>query len=142
MAYENVDVDQLRSSLNACKSSLDCSTSKELVGGISDTIWTGGAKSNLTSAISKLTNTRYTDLKSKIDEYLKVVDQIENYKKLSASSGSLKSQRLTKEYELKMERQKANPSKTRINQLQNEINSLNSQINSANSQMNSISINI
>ncbi len=142
MAYENVDVDQLRSSLNACKSALDCSTSQGLINGISDTIWSGKAKTNLTTAISKLTNTRYNDLKNKINEYLKVVDQIESYKSLSTTSGSLRSQKSTKEYELRMERQKAKPNKTRINQLQNEINSLNSQINSADSQMNSISISI
>lgn len=142
MAYENIDVNQLRASLNACKSSLDCSTSQGLINGISDTIWSGKAKPNLTSAISKLTNTRYNDLKNKINDYLKVVDQIENYQRLSASAGSLQSQKSIKENELRRERAKAKPDTNRIIQLQREIGALNSQINNNNYQMNSISINL
>ena len=141
MAYENVDTQQLRSSLNACKSSLNCVTSASLTR-MSDSIWTGQAKNNLTSAIGKLVKTRYKDLSDKIDEYLKVVDQIENYQKLSSSSGSLSSQKASKEAELRKEQAKPNKDVDKIRRLQTEIGSLNSQINSVNSQKNSISINI
>lgn len=92
MAYENVNVGSLRASLLKCKSALDYKKSNEIIGILSvgnSTVWKSNAEKNLQTALSKLTKTRYKDLKNKLDKYLKIVDYIESYQKLDKKNKSL-----------------------------------------------------
>lgn len=93
MAFENIDVGKLRSALNECKSSLNYSASKSLVGSIANSsIWQSSAQGNLKNALSKLTDERYKELEDKIDSYLGVTSLIEKYKDLEKKNNNLQSE--------------------------------------------------
>lgn len=93
MAFENIDVGKLRSALNECKSSLNYSASKSLVGSIANSsIWQSSAQGNLKNALSKLTDERYKELEDKIDSYLGVASLIEKYKDLEKKNNNLQSE--------------------------------------------------
>lgn len=142
MAYENVDTNQLRSALNDCLNNLDSSKLSSVSEGLTDSIWKGSAKDNLKSAIDKLVDTRYEDLREKIKSYISEVDKIETYKANASSASDLKTQKARKENELRQEKTKVPRNQTKINTLQNEIDTLNAQINNLNSSNNSISVNL
>ena len=93
MAFENVDVGQLRSSLNDCKNSLKYSTSQSLTKGITNSsVWQSSAQENLKKALSKLTDERYKELEDKIDSYLGIASLIESYKELEKNNIDLQSE--------------------------------------------------
>ncbi|MBR3523098.1 MAG: hypothetical protein IKN87_00210 [Bacilli bacterium] len=91
MAFENVDVGSLRSSLNSCKNTINYSAGKEFMSSASG-IWQGDAKDNLMRALDKLYNEKYKKLEEKIDYFLGVVGQIENYKRLEGEKAQLASE--------------------------------------------------
>ena len=142
MAYENVDTSRLRAAINDCKNTLSYSSSNSAINGLTDDVWSGSAKKNLTSALNKLVNTRYKEIEDTLDEYLSVVDSIESYQSASSTLGSLQTQKANKEQQLRIEKAKAVKDQNKINRLQSEINSLNSQIYSQNSKINQISIDV
>lgn len=91
MAFENINVNSLRSALNDCKRSLNYDTTKTLKNNIaSSNEWQSDAKTNLNNALITLTDVRYKELESKITNYLNVVTKIENYKKLEESVKNLR----------------------------------------------------
>ena len=88
MAFENVDVGSLRSSLNSCKNSLKCSAGKEFMSS-AGSIWQGSAKDNLIKNLDKLYNEKYKKLEELLDKYLGVCGEIEHYKKLESDCAKL-----------------------------------------------------
>lgn len=93
MAFENVNVTSLRNALTQCKNAINHSTTNRLINNISNTsVWQSSAQSNLRNALTKLENERYNMLEHTINNYLKIVSIIEEYKKLEKKNVSLKNQ--------------------------------------------------
>lgn len=93
MAFENVNVESLRSSINACKNSIQYSTSKELIGSISNNnVWQADAKRNLSDALEQLTEVRYKELVNKLDGFMNATNMIAEYKELDVENKSLERQ--------------------------------------------------
>ena len=88
MAFEDVNVGSLRSSLSACKNSLSYSAGKEFMSSAGN-IWQGDAKNNLIKNLDKLYNEKYKDLEDLLNKYLGVCDQIECYKQLESEKNQL-----------------------------------------------------
>ena len=88
MAFESVDVGSLRSSLNACKNSINYSAGKEFMSSAGN-IWQGDAKDNLMRALDKLYNEKYKKLEDLLNKYLGVCDQIGHYKQLEEEKNQL-----------------------------------------------------
>lgn len=83
MAFENVDVSSLRSAISSCIDSINYNDSLELISDIgNDNVWNSESRTHLKSALIKLTNTRYQQLKSKLSVANQVADLIGEYKKL------------------------------------------------------------
>lgn len=90
MAFENVNVDNLKSALNSCKNSINYSISKSLISSISNrNVWQSDSKMVLKNALDTLVNTRYRDLKNKISDYQTAVKYIEEYQELKKKNQSL-----------------------------------------------------
>jgi|GEM_PF-6077961 len=83
MAFESVDVSRAREALRSIKNSLTTNKEQEILNAISDTsVFQTDAFTQLRESIKKLIETRYKDLSKLIDDYLKIVDLVEEYKKL------------------------------------------------------------
>lgn len=83
MAFENVDVNSLKSALTSCKNSINYTKTNQLIGAISSpSIWQGQAQNNLKQALVKLRDVRYKELENKLNSYISVVSMIEQYKNL------------------------------------------------------------
>lgn len=136
MAIQDINVTSLRNAINACLESLDCSYSTEIASSLaSDSIWSGGAKANLKQALETLSETRYEELKNKLNSYLSVADSIENYQSVYSEIESLNEQVKYKQNKLYVEDYKTNPDKNVKNSLTNDINSLRSDISSKRSEL-------
>lgn len=104
MAFENVDVNSLKSALNSCKNSINHTKTDSLINAISSpTIWQGKSQNNLKQALQSLRDVRYKELENQLNSYIGVVSNIEQYKNLEQQN----------------------------RQYSNEINSLQSQVASA-----------
>lgn len=91
MAFENVDVDSLKSAIISCKNSIKHGTSEELKTKImNSSIWQCDSKEKLENALMMLTDTRYKDLERKLDEYLEAANHIEKYKNYEQTNRKLK----------------------------------------------------
>lgn len=83
MAFTNVDVASLRSTINSCKNSINYNKTTELISDVSNNnVWQTAARDNLKKSLEKLKNNRYKDLENKLETYLEVTNLIEKYKKL------------------------------------------------------------
>lgn len=93
MAFENINTELLKNAINSCISSIDYSSSKQIVTDITNNnIWGTASRDNFKKAMEKLINVRYKDLENKLNEYLKLVEQIEKYKSISDSNVALQLQ--------------------------------------------------
>ncbi len=93
MAFENINVGSLRSSLISCKDSINSNISANLGSKIINSdIWHCNCRNNLYSSLMVLENL-YKNLRGKIDHYLSLVNYIENYQNLVSEN-----QNLEKEY--------------------------------------------
>jgi|GEM_PF-7024939 len=108
--FYNVDVIVLRDALNSCKSALNYEISKEILSELSsDEIWQAQAKKRFTEALDTLHNTRYKDLEQKIDAYLQIADQIEQYQNLEIQNEKLSKQIETYNNNLQVAKESDNP---------------------------------
>lgn len=82
MAFESINVYSLRSSLNDCKNRLNHRAIDGLINDLNNNDWISDSKKNLKGALERLVNNRYSNLISKIDQYLNVTNMIEEYKNL------------------------------------------------------------
>lgn len=90
MAFESVDVGSLQSALNACKDSINHSTTDNLIGKVSNSsIWECDARSSLKDGLSRLVGLRYAELQSKIDNGFAVCSLISEYKQLEEENEQL-----------------------------------------------------
>lgn len=144
MAYENINVNQLRSSIRQCLNSIDYSESKEVLSSIKNNgVWNTASRNTLSTALDKLVDTRYKDLEKTLKAYLKIVDKIEEYQKLSKQIDGMNSElstmnsnlTTTKNVGTQLKSSNADASKQQEND--NKINNLNSQISSKKSEINS-----
>lgn len=95
MAFESVDVGSLQSALNACRDSINHSTTDNLIGKVSNSsIWECDARSSLKDGLSRLVGIRYAELQSKINNGFAVCSLISEYKQLEEEN-----ERLAKEYD-------------------------------------------
>lgn len=141
MAYENVNITKLKSALTDCLNTLDYKLSNSIIEGLTDDVWSGKAKANLVTALSKIIDD-YKEIEEKINSYLATVSAIENYQNSSNNITTLKNSKSLKEQELIKEKNKKPLNTTKINSLQKEIDSLNAQINEQQNALNNISVNI
>ena len=125
MALKDINVSALRGSLNACFNSINNSYTTDIVTSLSgDSSWSGQAKNNLKTAIDTLTNTRYSELKDKLEEYLSVADTIEEYQTIYNEMIELNEELTSKKTSLNLENNKINKDSTTINTLTTSISTL------------------
>lgn len=90
MAFEDVNVERLRSAIRACKSSINYSSEKEIINTLSnDNVWQCQSKTKLKVAMQTLTNERYAELKEKLETYETIVNNIEKYQALVKDNKSM-----------------------------------------------------
>lgn len=90
MAFENVNVTNLRNSIITCKNLINFNTSENLITTISNNnAWNSGARDNLKRALDSLVE-KNEDLKSILDSYVTIVSKIEQYKTLEEENKRLK----------------------------------------------------
>lgn len=144
MAYENINVNQLRSSIRQCLNSIDYSESKEVLSSIKNNgVWNTASRNTLSTALDKLVDTRYKDLEKTLKAYLKIVDKIEEYQKLSKQIDGMNSElstmnsNLTTAKNVGTQLKSSNADVSKQQENDNKINNLNSQISSKKSEINS-----
>ena len=137
MAYENINVNQLRSSIRQCLNSIDYSESKEVLSSIKNNgVWNTASRNTLSTALDKLVDTRYKDLEKTLKAYLKIVDKIEEYQKLSKQIDGLNSElstmnsNLTTAKNVGTQLKSSNADASKQQENDNKINNLNSKISS------------
>lgn len=82
MAFENLNVDSLRSSLNSCKSSINHSITDEMISNVvNDNVWLCDSRNNLRNALSRLADI-YHQLENELNKHISTCNMIESYKKL------------------------------------------------------------
>ncbi len=143
MAYENINVNQLRSSIRQCLNSIDYSESKEVLSSIKNNgVWNTASRNTLSTALDKLVDTRYKDLEKTLKAYLKIVDKIEEYQKLSKQIDGMNSElstmnsNLTTAKNVGTQLKSSNADVSKQQENDNKINNLNSQISSKKSEIN------
>jgi chromosome segregation ATPase len=93
MAFENVNVPSLKNAINACRSTLNCNYSLQLINNISNNdVWCAASRDNLKRALETLTNIRYKELEKKLDSYLNVAQMIEEYQNLQSTNADMQVQ--------------------------------------------------
>ena len=139
MAFENVNVDELRRSLQNCLDTINYDSTTSIINSLdSNSIWEAKAKSNLKTSLQTLKDNRYQDLKNKLEEYMKLVDDISSYKGNSSAVQSLLQEKAIAERNLRIEQNKSKPNQSVINNLKNHLNNVNMQLDDYNNRMNSI----
>ena len=139
MAFENVNVDELKRSLQKCLDTINYSNTTSIISSLnSNASWEAKAKNNLKTSLQTLTDTRYAELKSKLEEYMRLVDDISSYKGNSSAVQSLLQQKAITERNLRIEKNKSKPNRNVVNNLQNHLNNINNQLNDYNERMNAI----
>ncbi len=105
MAYENVNVTQLKKSINDCKNSINYRKEQEIFTEISrGNVWDCSAKTTLEVAINNLINKRLTQINSIFDTMLIMADRIaeyQNYQKLKKETEDQITE-LNKNYQLNL----------------------------------------
>lgn len=118
MAFENVNVGNLKSSLNDLKNSLSTELEQSLLDSFSNSQnFTTTAVNPIKEALEKLIHTRYKELDDMFIDYLKIAEMIETYQ-------SKEKEIRRKEEQISREESKDNPNSSRINRLQREIRNL------------------
>lgn len=139
MAFENVNVDELKRSLQKCLDTINYDNTSNIINSLdSNVIWESKAKGNLKSSLQTLKDTRYQELKKKLEEYIKIVDDISSYKGNSSAVQSLLQQKAITERNLRIEQNKSKPNQRLISDLRNHLNNINIQLDDYNNHMNSI----
>ena len=140
MAFENVDTANLRNALNSCKTSIDDTITRSLINKLSgNNVWDTSSKDKVSEKIKILEEKRYKDLKEKIDKYLNLVPQIEEYQRLAQENNQSESSCQNMSEQLRKEKEKAaKEGKSYNGNINSEINNLNSQINSNKQRMKEI----
>ena len=90
MAFENVDVGSLRSAINTSINNLNNNLSYVSSSITNSMVWQCDAKNTLKNALDKLQNTRYKELKDKLDKYKNIPNLIEEYQKLKKENENLR----------------------------------------------------
>lgn len=152
MAYENINVTSLRSSINSCLNSINYTKINQIINQISSNdIWNADSKSTFKNALEKLID-RNEQLEKELKNYLNVVNLIEQYQKLDTKNVNSSSDlsNINKELSVlnQIDRNYSNQGKQssneainnrqKITNLNNKINNINSKINSNKNEMNSL----
>lgn len=152
MAYENINVTSLRSSINSCLNSINYTKINQIINQISSNdIWNADSKSTFKNALEKLID-RNEQLEKELKNYLNVVNLIEEYQKLDTKNVNSSSDlsNINKELSVlnQIDRNYSNQGKQNSNEainnrqkitnLNNKINNINSKINSNKNEMNSL----
>lgn len=94
MALEEVDTNSLRNAITSCKNAINYSSEKQILNNISnEKNWKSASCNNLKTALTKLIETRYKSLETKLDSYYKIVSYIEDYQKLNQQNEKYENQR-------------------------------------------------
>lgn len=81
MAFESVDVASAKRALNDCLNKLDDNKSIKVMSGIKNNkVWNTSSRDTLYDALNQLVNTKYKNIRKKINEYLTAMSKIEEYK--------------------------------------------------------------
>lgn len=136
MAFEQVDVNRLRNSLNACKNSINYSTSKDLISEISNTdVWISDSQKVLDKALNKLVSVRYKQLEQQLADYQSITNKIEEYQNLQKENQKLHNENDVLRCSLY---DYSNYHQIINQEVQQQINNNNNKINSNNMMMSSI----
>lgn len=152
MAYENINVASLRSSINNCLSTINYSRINQMVNQISsDDVWSTNSKNNFKIALDKLIE-RNKNLENELKKYLTVANLIEEYQKLDKSIDANLTNVSNYKKELSVANQidknyvnknnqntiEAKNNRQKINNINKELKSLNSKIDSNKSKLSSL----
>ncbi|MBR3117107.1 MAG: hypothetical protein IKF36_04460 [Bacilli bacterium] len=150
MAYENVDVSRAKNAINNCLNSLNHPSSDNFLSTLpGNTNWVADSKNTFVSAVDKLVNVRYKELKDYLNQCLTTLDNIEKYQNLQSQNATYNSQLSSKNNELNIHRNnyrnmndkttsEAKNLKNKIDRLETEIRDLNRKINSNKDDMSNI----
>lgn len=84
MAFENVNVNLLKSSVNSLIDSVNYNNSKEIMSKIQNSeVWNTDSRDNLNKSLDKLVNIKYKNLEDKLNKYKEITLLIEKYQKTS-----------------------------------------------------------
>lgn len=118
MAFEEVNVTSAKNALNSCLNTINYDKSLQIFINIQNKeIWNSSSKDILKDALNILTNTKYKNLKNKINTYLLAINQIEEYQNVQRQLNELNSQ--IKELESKLNSAKNDKKKYEINKEKN-----------------------
>lgn len=83
MAFENIRVDSLREAINSCRDSIDHERTNQVITSITDAnVWNTNSKIVLKDALEFLVNSKYQDLKNKLNAYVDIPGYIDQYNEL------------------------------------------------------------
>lgn len=84
MAFEKINVIQLKNSINNSLSAIDYSSSKEIINKIKNNdIWSTSSRDNFARTLDTLVNKKYLKLENKLKTFLEVANKIGEYQELS-----------------------------------------------------------
>lgn len=136
MAFENVNTELLKNSINSCISSIDYSSSSQIITDITNnSVWSTSSRDNFKKAMEKLIDVRYKALENKLNDYLELINQIEKYKSISDSTASMQLELSILNDELSTINQTSDSQQisalendTKVSDITSKINSLNENI--------------
>ena len=141
MAFENVNVNNIRSALNRCKLSIDYETMDLLLNNLSNNdSWNSASKQNLVKAINTLKSSRFKYLEHQINTYLQVLNQMDNYQEKAKENDYLRNQceQLNKRMYIKDDQN----GRTINYEIKGRINDINARIANNNDALNKIKLDI
>ena len=153
MAYESINVYQLKDAINRCKQTLNHSITDSLKDSImNDDVWHNDTRDSLRKYLDRF-GSLYSDIENTLNSYMSIANEIEKYKNLQAENSSLSNEcnqlegRLYynetyyEEHEDPKTKKTVREYKTRRvkdQNVQNSINNKRNKIGSNNSEMNRI----
>lgn len=153
MAFESVNVASAKKALNDCLNKLDDNKSIKVMSGIKNNkVWNTSSRDTLYDALNQLVNTKYKNIRKKINGYLTAMSKIEEYKNNEFQKNSKTNE--INDYQEKIDIEYSNlsvyeqnpedyeeeikQSKENIRIYNDYINSLNSDINTYENKMTSL----
>ncbi len=90
MAFENVNVSMLKSSIITCENELNTTFLEGLINNIKMSDWTGNSKNTLISALDTLNDVNIKKVVYELNSAKKVVEYIEEYKQLQQDNNYMR----------------------------------------------------
>lgn len=136
MAFENINTVNLRNSLVACKEAINTQTIIELKNKISnDDVWKSKSRDTLKRSLEKLETVRYKELEDKLNNYIDLVQYIEEYQNLQMTINEDQSKYNSLSSNLTEEKNKEKKDSSKMYEIQSKMDDMSTRIGSSRSRM-------